>query len=208
MSSGFSTLSMNDGIGVPRMPAPRDFTRGLYKIRTTASKAPSDQDLFRIITDGMPGTSMPSWAVLPDKERWNLVAYLKTLAPEAFKEAPKKLELPKEVASSEASIKRGKEMFEAIECHKCHGTDGRADGPSRPELKDEWGHPIAPANLTKRWTFRGGPGLPKESTPWNSVMPSWEDRLTEERIWQVIMFLYDFTGQQPRRWEAGEHASH
>ena len=33
---------------------------------------------------------------------------------------------------------------------------------------------------------KGGPGLPKESTPWNSVMPAWEDRLTEEQIWQVI----------------------
>ena len=43
---------------------------------------------------------------------------------------------------------------------------------------------------------------------WNSVMPAWEDRLTEEQIWQVILFLYDFTGYQPRRWEAGEHASH
>ena len=48
---------------------------------------------------------------------------------------------------------------------------------------------------------KGGPGLPKESTPWNSVMPAWEDRLTEDQIWQVIMYLYDATGQQPRRWE-------
>ena len=117
---------------------------------------PSDQDLFKIITDGMPGTSMPPWKVLPEKDRWDLVAYLKTFAPDKFKEAPKKQELPKEVASSAESIKRGKEMYEAIECHKCHGTDGRADGPSRAELKDEWGHPITPANLTKRWTFRGG----------------------------------------------------
>src|SRR5438105_14388360 len=117
------------------MPGPRDFTSGIYKIRTTANKVPTDQDLFRIITDGMPGTSMPPWAVLPDKDRWNLVAYIKTFAPDAFKEAPKKLDLPKDVSSSEASLKRGKEMFEAIECHKCHGTEGRADGPSRPELK-------------------------------------------------------------------------
>ena len=56
------------------VPQPRDFTSGIYKIRTTAGKAPSDQDLFKVITDGMPGTSMPSWAVLPEKERWNLVA--------------------------------------------------------------------------------------------------------------------------------------
>ena len=67
------------------VPRPRDFTKGLYKIRSTANKTPSDQDLFRIITDGMPGTSMPSWAVLPDKDRHHLVAYLKTFAPEAFK---------------------------------------------------------------------------------------------------------------------------
>ena len=53
------------------------------------------------------------------------MAYLKTFAADKFKEAPKKLELPKDVASSEESIKRGKEMFEAIECHKCHGTEGR-----------------------------------------------------------------------------------
>ncbi len=61
-------------------PKPRDFTAGLYKIRTSANKVPSDQDLFRIITDGMPGTSMPAWAVLPDRDRWNLVAYIKTFA--------------------------------------------------------------------------------------------------------------------------------
>jgi len=138
------------------LPKPRDFTKGLYKIRSTANKTPTDQDLFRIVSDGMPGTSMPAWDVLPERDRRNVVAYVKTFAPDVFKEAPKKLELPKEVASSDASIKRGKEMFEAIECHKCHGTDGRADGPSRSELKDEWGHPVAPANLTKRWTFRGG----------------------------------------------------
>src|SRR3989441_8377622 len=82
----------------------------------------------------------------------------KSFAADKFKEAPKKQELPKDVASSADSIKRGKEMFEAIECNKCHGTEGRADGPSREELKDEWGHPIKPANLTKRWTFRGGAG--------------------------------------------------
>ena len=93
------------------VPQPRDFTSGIYKIRTTSGKAPSDQDLFKVITDGMPGTSMPSWAVLPEKERWNLVAYIKAFAADKFKEAPKKLELPKEVASSAESIKRGKEMF-------------------------------------------------------------------------------------------------
>src|SRR5436305_6680758 len=185
------------------VPKPRDFTKGLYKIRSTANKTPSDQDLFRIITDGMPGTSMPSWAVLSDKDRHHLVAYLKTFAPEAFKEAPKKLELPKEVASSEASIKRGKEMFEAIECHKCHGTDGRADGPSRPELKDEWGHPIAPANLTKRWTFRGGASrgdiaMRLANGVLGTPMPSFIDSVEKpEDIWHLANFIASLGPESP-----------
>src|SRR5690349_14788905 len=145
------------GAGAERLELERrDLTSGISKIGSAAYIIPTDQDILNVITHGMPGTSMPDWQVLPDKDRWNLVAYVKSFAADKFKEAPKKQELPKEVASSEASIKRGKEMFEAIECNKCHGTEGRADGPSRPELKDEWGNPIAPANLTKRWNFRGG----------------------------------------------------
>lgn len=45
---------------------------------------------------------------------------------------------------------------------------------------------------------KGGPGLPEEGGPWNSAMPAWEKFLTEEEIWDVILFLYDFTGQKPR----------
>jgi DMSO reductase family type II enzyme heme b subunit len=185
------------------VPQPRDFTSGIYKIRTTASKAPSDQDLFKVITDGMPGTSMPSWAVLPEKERWNLVAYIKAFAADKFKEAPKKLELPKEVSSSAESIKRGKEMFEAIECNKCHGADGRADGPSRAELKDEWGHSIAPANLTKRWNFRGGAsrtdiamrlGAGVLGTP----MPSFIDSVEKpEDIWHLTNYILSLGPDSP-----------
>src|SRR5919106_603953 len=184
-------------------PRPRDFTKGLYKIRTTANKTPTDQDLFRVITEGMPGTSMPGWAVLPEKERWNLVAYLKTFAPEAFKEAPTKLELPKEVSSSEASIARGKEMFEAIECHKCHGTEGRADGPSRPELKDEWGHPILPANLAKRWTFRGGASRTDIATRianglTGTPMPAFLDSVEKpEDIWHLTNYVLSLGPASP-----------
>jgi DMSO reductase family type II enzyme heme b subunit len=186
------------------VPRPRDFTKGLFKIRTTANKVPSDEDLFRIISDGMPGTSMPSWAVLPEKDRHNLVAYIKTFAPEVFKEAPKKLDLPKEVASSEASIKRGKEMFEAIECHKCHGAEGRADGPSRPELKDEWGHPIAPANLTKRWNFRGARSRTDIATRiangvLGTPMPAFLDAVEKpEDIWHLTNFIMSLGPDGPR----------
>ncbi|MBI4560539.1 MAG: cytochrome c, partial [Candidatus Rokubacteria bacterium] len=74
-------------------------------------------------------------------------------------------------------------------CMYCHGDN--LDGTGH--FAHAFNPP--PANFTDRETLpmlqesfvfwriaRGGPGLPKESTPWNSVMPAWEDRLSEEEI--------------------------
>ena len=93
-------------------------------------------------------------------------------------------------------------------CMYCHGDnlDGKghfAHGFNPPPAN--FVDPGTIAMLQEAYLFwriaKGGPGLPKEATPWNSVMPAWEDRLSEEQIWQVIMYLYAATGQQPRRWE-------
>ena len=36
-------------------------------------------------------------------------------------------------------------------------------------------------------------------------MPAWEKILKEEEMWEVMLFLYDFTGERPRaREEAHE----
>jgi DMSO reductase family type II enzyme heme b subunit len=193
------------GPGAERfVPRPRDFTKGLFKIRSTASNTPSDQDLFDVVTDGMPGTSMPGWSMLSEQDRWNVIAYIKTFSPDRFKEEPKRLELPPEVGSSEESIKRGREMFEAIECNKCHGNAGRADGPSRPELKDEWGFPIAPANLTKPWTFRGGKSRKDVATRLaggvlGTPMPAFLDSVEKpEDIWHLANYVVSLGPEEPR----------
>jgi len=61
------------------------------------------------------------------------------------------------------------------------------------------------AQLTESFVFwrvvKGGPGLPREGTPWNSAMPAWEDFLTEDEIWAVVLYLYEQTGWTPRTWE-------
>src|SRR3989442_14923249 len=60
-----------DGPGAAVMyPRPRDFTTGAFKIRTTDfGEAPTDADLTKIISDGMPGSTMPAWrSVLKDSE--------------------------------------------------------------------------------------------------------------------------------------------
>src|SRR3989449_7205426 len=147
---------------------------------------------------------MPSWAVLPEKGRWNVVAYVKAFAADTFKEETKKQELPKGVASSAESIKRGKEMFEAIECHKCHGAEGRADGPSRAELKDEWGYPIAPANLTKWWNFRGGSSRADIATRLangilGTPMPTFLDSVEKpDDIWHLTNYILSLGPESPQ----------
>ena len=61
------------------------------------------------------------------------------------------------------------------------------------------------AQLTESFVFwriaKGGPGLPNEGTPWSSSMPAWEDFLTEDEIWSVIIFLYQQANKTPRTWE-------
>jgi len=96
-------------------------------------------------------------------------------------------------------------------CLPCHGDllDGRG----------HYGHGFNPAplpfdggtiaQLSEAFVFwriaKGGPGLPREGTPWNSAMPVWENVLTEEQIWKVIIFLYQQAGVDPRRLTEGEH---
>jgi len=114
--------------------------------------------------------------------------------------------LRKDAASLRKHIAAGGEIY-IRNCVYCHGDnlDGQghfAKGFNPPPANFQ--DPGTIAMLQETYLFwrvaKGGPGLPKESTPWNSVMPAWENRLTEEQIWEVIMYLYDATGQQPRRW--------
>jgi mono/diheme cytochrome c family protein len=116
--------------------------------------------------------------------------------------------LRKDQAAFKKHVVAGAEVY-IRNCMYCHGDnlDGRghfAHGFNPPPANFQ--DPGTIAMLQEAFLFwriaKGGPGLPKESTPWNSVMPAWEDRLTEEQIWQVIMYLYDATGQHPRRWES------
>lgn len=96
-------------------------------------------------------------------------------------------------------------------CVFCHGDDMTGDGifahgfdPIPANFQD----PTTIAMLQEGYLFwriaKGGPGLPEESTPWASAMPAWENFLTEDQIWDVILFLYDHTGHRPRSREEVE----
>lgn len=96
-------------------------------------------------------------------------------------------------------------------CVFCHGDDLSGNGMFVHGLD-----PI-PTNFTDGtiaglrdsfllWRIsKGGPGLPEEGGPWDSAMPAWEKILTEDEMWEAILFLYDFTGQKPRAREETAH---
>jgi DMSO reductase family type II enzyme heme b subunit len=142
-------------------PRPRDFSTAIFKVRSTKSgQLPTDHDLFKVISDGLPGTSMPAWKkYLGEAERWQLVHYVKTLdSLGLFTEEPPKEQVvigaPPKVTPE--LVAGGKELYESKKCWQCHGKAGRGDGPSASGMKDEWGHAIRPVNFTKGWRFRGG----------------------------------------------------
>ena len=150
-----------DGQGsatVNLLPKPRDFTRGLYKIRSTESgQLPTDQDLYDIIANGMPGSSMPPWKdILNAAETKAIVTYIKTFHDGFEGASPQEIDLSDKIPYTPESIAKGKEIYTKIECDACHGEVGRGDGGSALTLKDEWGDRTWPANLTQPWTFRGG----------------------------------------------------
>ncbi|RMG34051.1 MAG: hypothetical protein D6725_14915 [Planctomycetota bacterium] len=58
-------------------PRPRDYRKGIFKFTSTPYGAkPRRADLLRTITRGVPGTSMPSFRLLPERDREALVDYV------------------------------------------------------------------------------------------------------------------------------------
>ncbi len=188
------------------LPPPRDFTSGNYKFRSTASgELPTTEDIKRSIEAGMPYTSMPPWkGILSDAEITNLAYYLKTFDA-AFAGpygTPNVVDIPKAPDYDEGKLARGKEVFEANQCADCHGVNGRGNGPSAPDLVDDWGYPIRPADMTKRWTFRASStredvyrtfttGL--NGTP----MPSYAQTITEEDRWALVDYVWSLSRDNP-----------
>lgn len=142
-------------------PRPRDFTRGLFKLRTTAWKdAPTEADHFRTVSRGIPGTAMPAFArILSEQERWQVTYFERTFFADKFPpdQQPKEISIPNEPADSADSVAKGKSFFqEKLVCWTCHGREGRGDGPLSMSIRDDWGNPIRPRNLTKNWQYKGG----------------------------------------------------
>ncbi len=201
-----------DGAAATRMlPQPRDFTRATFQVRTTASgELPTDDDLRRVVDEGMPGTAMPGWkARLSPADRDAVIAYLKTFSAFFQGASPQPIALSRPPRQTAAGLAEGRAVFEKLECFKCHGTLGRGDGPSAPTLEDDWDQPIRAADLTENWMFNGGGSVPQiytrlrtglDGTP----MPSFSDAveakvITDEQLWRLAQYVRSLSPASPPR---------
>lgn len=188
-----------DGVASKVMlPHPRDFTKGVYKIRTTASgEIPTDANIHHIVEVGMPGTAMPEWkSRLTQQEIHDVVAYVKSFSQFFASTQAKDITIGKAPSSN---IDDGRATFRKLECFKCHGQQGRGDGTSAPTLKDDYGAPIRAADLNESWKFRGGNTVEEiytrlrtglDGTPMPSFSDAIENKLiTEEQLWHVAQYV-------------------
>ncbi len=150
-----------DGLGVAAdrlYPAPRDFTMGLFKYKTTDanSEFPTDADLRNTIRDGLQGTAMPGWkSILSDAEIDALIRKIKVLGywdeEDPADLAPIDLGTRPEVTPE--LLAQGRKQFEKA-CVQCHGETGRGNITSGKRLADDAKVRIWPRNLTRPETWR------------------------------------------------------
>ena len=189
-------------------PKPRDFTIATFKCRSTPSGTlPTDQDLFDSITRGFVNTSMPAWKPLTNQNRADLVAYVKGFSTKWKGATPgTPIAIPAEPPVKIESLLHGRELFQKMECGKCHGPEGHGNGPAAATLTDSKDNPIRPYNFAMGSRFKCGvtnedlyrifmTGL--DGTP----MPSFSDVLKPADAWDLVHFLRTLQPMQTKEAE-------
>lgn len=199
-------------------PKPRDFTKNEYRLVSTNDMQATDEDLFKTISRGMPGSAMPSWSHLGENERWALVRYVRYLTElDRFKQTGEVTEetarrgipwptlqkmltretdpesrvrpTPEPEVTAER-LRRGQELF-AKGCAACHGPLGKGDG--QQSMKDSAGLPIRPRDLTAG-IFKGSS---KSEDLYHRIaagipgspMPGYQSAFQDEEIWNLIHYI-------------------
>ncbi|NLX99599.1 MAG: hypothetical protein GXY83_25975 [Rhodopirellula sp.] len=161
-------------------PRPRDLRVGKSRLVSTLNSVATPEDLRAVLRQGMPGSSMPSFAKLGEDQRELLVEELLRLNRTGIEEqlveamqaqgeeidadelrealefctvAGDTIQTPRFGASDARSISEGERLYENLGCNKCHGEDGM--GAADLALFDENGLPTTARDLV-RDPFKGG----------------------------------------------------
>ncbi|MDP4219979.1 MAG: cytochrome c [Bacteroidota bacterium] len=182
---------------------PRNFTRAMFKfISTPSGSLPADADLHRTLLRGVPRSSMPSWAMLPETDRANVIEYIKTFS-ERWQTSPPPNALtfgnpPTWVGSLESAAK-GKAVYAKMGCANCHGQTGLGDGNSAAALKDAEDNPIKPFNF-REGVLKGGSRIEDIYRTFytglaGTPMPAFGGILTDEENWHLVSYVIFLMGK-------------
>jgi cytochrome c oxidase cbb3-type subunit 2 len=168
----------------------------VFKCRSTPTGTlPTDEDLFNTIARGLVTSNMPPWNTFTNQERADLVAYVKHFSVRFQNEKPgEPIQIPPEPEITADRVKAGLEVFNRVQCWKCHGVEGRGNGPSAATLTDDQSRPILAYNFHDETRFKCGTsdqdlykifmtGL--DGTP----MPSWSDNIKPDEAWDLVFYL-------------------
>ena len=171
-----------DGLASAHLDPPaRKFGQERFMLGTTSTTIPSDDDLVYLMQHGIPGTAMPPFPDLPDRERRAIAQHIRRLsyaglygkrfALLAKDEDPEPKEVHEWVAKQLAvgdplkapanltalgpqSVANGRAIFQK-NCATCHGPEGKGDGPGVKDLKNDNGRVTRPRNLASG-IYKGG----------------------------------------------------
>ncbi len=156
--------------------------------------------VWRALAQGVPGTAMPAWNLLPQSQFRAVGDYAISLA------STPPLEPGRQWAPRPALMLAGQRVFDT-HCARCHGANGAGDGPDA----DKYARP--PANFHQtQVSFRGADYVIRNGVP-GSGMPAWP-LLTAPEIQAVTEYIRSFyqvpatvcAGQKPKMETATESA--
>lgn len=196
-------------------PRPRNLQQGNFKLSTTENQIPTEDDLLRTISSGMPGSAMPPWGDLPRSDLEALVKYVRQLNVDATRlmlrtwvaegslpevEVPTALAdrtqpgpplmVPPEPAFDDVRWFRGRRLY-LENCASCHGLDGE---PVADAVKfDAEGYPVPPRSFVAgifKGTSQGHQLYARilkgmKGTP----MPASEGVYSPDEIWDLIHYV-------------------
>ncbi len=141
---------------------------------------------------------MPPWKwLLNDTDRWAVVEYVKTFAPQfADPSSDRKtlVDLGTPPPRTDDTIAQGKALYTKLSCALCHGEQGRGDGPSAYGLVDDSGQRIPARDFSKPSGFKAGYATKEivrtfltglNGTP----MPSFNGLISKEDAWKLAYYV-------------------
>lgn len=185
---------------------PRNFNIAVFKFRTTPTGSlPTDGDLIRTITRGVRGTAMPTFHMVPMKDRLAVVQYIKyelsvdRADPDEpflyFVEEPPQppIHIGAPPEPSLELVEEGRAVWQKAKCWECHGDTGKGDGAKARTLKDDFGFAIPPANLTTG-LFKSGASardiFRTITTGLNGTsMPTYATSFSEDQRWALSYYI-------------------